>query len=73
MPITGSRSMRTGALELTLKRLASRLSVIRGLGPEDTLRLGCGAGAANVTRHGLGNVEPGLVERLADEVEVNEL
>lgn len=45
----------------------------RGLDPEETLRLACAAGAANVTRHGLGNVKPGLVEMLAERVEVEEL
>lgn len=45
----------------------------RGLDPVATLRLACAAGAANVTRHGLGNVKPGLVETLAEQVEVHEL
>lgn len=41
-----------------------------GLGPEDTLKLACGAGAANVTRHGLGSASRTLFQRLADQVEV---
>ena len=48
-------------------------SVVKGLDPEDTLRLACAAGAANVTRHGLGNVKPGLVDVLAERVEVRRL
>lgn len=48
-------------------------AVSRGLDPEATLRLACAAGAANVTRHGLGNVKPGLVETLAERVEVSRL
>lgn len=45
----------------------------RGLDSVATLRLACAAGAANVTRHGLGNVKPGLVEMLAEQVEVHEI
>lgn len=42
----------------------------RGLGAEDSLRLACGAGAANVTRHGLGSASDDLIPRLAERVEV---
>lgn len=42
----------------------------RGLGPEETLRLAAGAGAANVTRHGLGSASDDLIPRLAERVEV---
>lgn len=45
-------------------------SIRTGLGPVDTLKLACGAGAANVTRHGLGSASATLFERLADQVEV---
>jgi 1-phosphofructokinase len=45
----------------------------RGLGPEETLRLAAGAGAANVTRHGLGSASDDLIPRLADRVEVEVL
>jgi 1-phosphofructokinase len=45
-------------------------SLRTGLSPIDTLKLACGAGAANVTRHGLGSASDTLFERLADQVEV---
>lgn len=45
-------------------------AAVRGLSPEDTLRLACAAGAANATRHGLGNVRSELVSALVDKVEV---
>jgi 1-phosphofructokinase len=45
----------------------------RGLGPEESLRLGAGAGAANVTRHGLGSASYDLIPRLAERVEVEVL
>lgn len=45
----------------------------RGLGPVDTLRLACAAGAANVTRHGLGSAESGLIPGLTEKVEVSKL
>jgi 1-phosphofructokinase len=45
----------------------------RGLGPEEALRLGAGAGAANVTRHGLGSASDDLIPRLAERVTVEVL
>jgi 1-phosphofructokinase len=45
----------------------------RGLGAEDMLRLGAGAGAANVTRHGLGSASNDLIPRLAERVVVEVL
>lgn len=39
---------------------------VRGLDLTSSVRLACGAGAANVTRHGLATAEPGLIEELAD-------
>jgi 1-phosphofructokinase len=45
----------------------------RGLGPEETLQLACGAGAANATRHGLGSASNDLIAKLADRVEVETL
>jgi 1-phosphofructokinase len=46
---------------------------IRGLGVEDTLALACAAGAANVTRHGLGSASERLIEELAERVEIEKL
>lgn len=48
-------------------------SLRSGLGAIDTLKLACGAGAANVTRHGLGSASDTLFERLADQVEVRSI
>jgi fructose-1-phosphate kinase PfkB-like protein len=45
----------------------------RGLGPEETLRLACGAGAANTTRHGLGSAATDLIANLAGRVEIESL
>jgi 1-phosphofructokinase len=45
----------------------------RGLSPAETLRLGCAAGAANVTRHGLGSATDTLVDRLLERVDVEEI
>lgn len=42
----------------------------RGLDNEETLRLACAAGAANVTRHGLGSADSGLIPGLVDKIEV---
>lgn len=44
-----------------------------GLDAEASLRLACGAGAANVTRHGLGSAEPDLIHALAEKVEIQNL
>lgn len=45
----------------------------RGLAPIEWLKLGCGAGAANVTRHGLGSASSELITKLADRIEVETL
>lgn len=45
----------------------------RRLGPEESLRLAAGAGAANVTRHGLGSASEDLIPRLAERVSVEVL
>jgi 1-phosphofructokinase len=45
----------------------------RGLGAEETLRLACAAGAANVTRHGLGSADDELIPGLVEKVEVTPL
>jgi 1-phosphofructokinase len=42
----------------------------RGLKPVELLELACGAGAANVTRHGLGSASSELITKLADRIEV---
>jgi 1-phosphofructokinase len=48
-------------------------AVRQGLEAEEMLRLACGAGAANVTRHGLGSASEELVPRLASLVQVETL
>jgi len=48
-------------------------AIARGLGPEDTLRLGCAAGAANVTRHGLGSASVELIDALVDRIGIRPL
>jgi 1-phosphofructokinase len=45
----------------------------RGLDPEATLRLACAAGAANVTRHGLGSADADLIPGLTEKVEIRPL
>lgn len=49
------------------------VATIRELGFADSLRLACGAGAANVTRHGLGSSPGELIEQLVPLVEVIEV
>lgn len=45
----------------------------RGLEAEELLRLASGAGAANVTRHGLGSASDDLIPRLAERVKIEVL
>ncbi len=60
-----------GAGDSMTAGLAAAMS--RGIGPEESLRLAAGAGAANVTRHGLGSASDDLVPKLAERVEVEVL
>lgn len=46
---------------------------MRGLRPEEAIRLGCAAGAANVTRHGLGSASVDLIERIAAHVQIEKI
>jgi 1-phosphofructokinase len=48
-------------------------SVRAGLDATETLKLACGAGAANVTRHGLGSAATDLIASLAARVQVETL
>lgn len=43
---------------------------LRGLSPQEALRLACAAGTANITRHGLASAPAGLIEEIASEIEV---
>lgn len=45
----------------------------RDFNPRDALKLACAAGAANVTRHGLGSADNDLVPRLIERIEVRQL
>jgi 1-phosphofructokinase len=60
----GAGDSMTAALSAALRR---------GLGPEESLRLAAGAGAANVTRHGLGSASDDLIPRLAERVQIEVL
>lgn len=60
----GSGDAMTAALAHALRR---------GIEPTETLMLACAAGAANVTRHGLANPPPELVQELSKQVEVEDL
>ena len=46
-------------------------SRIRSLPPRDLLRLACAAGAANVTRHGLGSGSNELISKLSEKVDIS--
>jgi len=46
---------------------------LRRLDPEQAVRLGCAAGAANVTRRGLGSASAELIEQLADRVRIESI
>lgn len=61
----------TGAGDSMTAGLAA--AVHRELGAEEMLRLACAAGAANVTRHGLGSADEDLVPNLAERVTVEKL
>lgn len=60
-----------GAGDSMTAALASALRM--GLAPEEMLKLACGAGAANVTRHGLGSTADNLFAALGDKVDVAEV
>lgn len=49
---------------------ALAVSLVRGLDPEETLRLACAAGSANVIRHGLASSPAELIARLTPLVDV---
>lgn len=49
---------------------ALAVSMVRGLGPEESLRLACAAGSANVIRHGLASSPAELISRLSPLIEV---
>ena len=55
---------------MTAALVAGRL---RGLDPYPAIRLACAAGAANVTRHGLGGASADLIEELARKVDIQRL
>lgn len=62
---------RTGTGDSMTAALA--VAVRRRLGTKDALRLAWAAGAANVLRRGLGSADGGLIDRLADQVQIHEL
>lgn len=49
---------------------ALAVSMVRGLDPEETLRLACAAGSANVIRHGLASSPAELIARLTPLIDV---
>lgn len=49
---------------------ALAVAMVRGLDPEESLRLACAAGSANVIRHGLASSPAELIARLAPLIEV---
>lgn len=48
-------------------------ALLRNLDGVTAIRLACAAGAANVTRHGLGSASAGLIEQLAEHVRIEPL
>ncbi|MEX2454312.1 MAG: PfkB family carbohydrate kinase [Rhodospirillaceae bacterium] len=52
---------------------ALTVAAVRGYDAGRTLRMACAAGAANVTRHGLGNVHRELIESLSESVALDRL
>jgi len=50
---------------------ALAVALVRGQEPEDSLRLSAAAGAANVTRHGLGSAPVALISRLSSLIDVD--
>jgi 1-phosphofructokinase len=48
-------------------------ALVRRLDVADMLRLASAAGAANVTRHGLGSADPDLIAQLTEQVEVERM
>lgn len=52
---------------------ALAVSLVRGLNPEESLRLACAAGAANVIRHGLASSPAELIARLTPLVDVTRM
>lgn len=48
-------------------------ALMRNIDGETAIRLACAAGAANVTRHGLGSASAGLIEQLAEHVQIEPL
>lgn len=49
---------------------ALAVALVRGLDPEETLRLACAAGSANVIRHGLASSPADLIARLTPLIDV---
>lgn len=60
---------RSGAGDSMTAALA--VSIVRGVPPEESLRLACAAGSANVIRHGLASSPAELISRLTPLIEVS--